>query len=171
MYAGIGTGGQFILVIPEAELVVVHRGDTDNGREVSGRDIWAIVELVLAARDGERKAAPSLMPMRTTALASQAPVRARPPYRGLTSSQIADYVGDYQMAPQVVARAFEFKQRLFMNFPGQGEAELIPVAPDEFTIMAVAGVTVRFERGVDGKVNAVTGKIGPQQFRGTRLGN
>ncbi|MBC7895303.1 MAG: serine hydrolase, partial [Cytophagaceae bacterium] len=69
-YAARGTGGQFVLVVPGEEIVVVHRGDTDNGREVRGPDVWRIAELVLAARTGAAAAAPRTAPLQPVALAS-----------------------------------------------------------------------------------------------------
>ena len=62
-FAGQGTGGQLLLVVPDADLVFVHRGDTDNGRGVSGRDVWTIAELILAARIGEADTDAPLVPL------------------------------------------------------------------------------------------------------------
>ena len=73
MFYGTGTGGQLVLVIPSEQLVIVHRGDTDHGRKVAGRDAWHIVELVLEARTGKANPHPTLVPMAPRALASQLP--------------------------------------------------------------------------------------------------
>ena len=70
-YRAWGTGDQCVWVIPGADLVVVHRADTDHGRRVEGEDHWPLVESVLAARRSEPKPEPDLRPLQTAALASQ----------------------------------------------------------------------------------------------------
>lgn len=167
-FAGSGTGGQFVLVVPAADLVLVHRGDTDHGRNVSGRAVWTIAELILSAREGTASAAPKLIPLQPVALASQAPAMPRPRYVAIDSALMAEYAGEYAIAPDVNVRVFVFEHRLFANFPGQGEAELLGLSRSEFTIMPVPGVRVRFERSATGVVTAMSGNIGPQQFQGPR---
>jgi CubicO group peptidase (beta-lactamase class C family) len=167
-FAGTGTGGQFVLVIPDADLVLVHRGDTDNGRNVSGRDVWTIAEMIASARDGLPEGLPVLVPLQPVSLASQAPAVPRPTYVAIDSTLMAEYAGEYSIAPGVDARVFVFEGRLFANFPGQGEAELLGLSRSEFTIKPVPGVRVRFDRDASGKVTGMSGNIGPQQFRGTR---
>ena len=167
-FAGSGTGGQFVLVIPGADMVIVHRGDTDHGRNVSGRDVWTIAEMIASARDGLPKVSPELVPMQRDSLASQEPAVPRPTYVAIDSTLMAEYAGEYTIAPGVDARVFVFERRLFANFPGQGEAELLGLSRSEFTIRPVPGVRVRFDRDASGKVTGMSGNIGPQQFRGTR---
>ena len=48
-FAAHGTGGQFVLVVPSRDFVLVHRGDTDNGRRVPGSAVWKIAESIFAA--------------------------------------------------------------------------------------------------------------------------
>jgi CubicO group peptidase (beta-lactamase class C family) len=167
-FAGQGTGGQLLLVVPDAQLVFVHRGDTDNGRSVSGRDVWTIAEMILAARTGETDANAPLEPLDPVPFASQAPARARPDYVALDREQMERIAGDYDIAPDVVARAFVAFDRLFMNFPGQGEAELLALNESEFTIMPVAGVRIIFERDADGNVTGFQATIGPQRVSGQK---
>ena len=167
-YAAQGTGGQLVLVVPEAELVVVHRGDSDHGRQVAGRDVWAIAENILAAREGEPVADPRLIALQPVPLASQAPPR--PPLNTIAIGRplMAEYAGDYEVAPDVVARVFIHADRLFINFPGQGEAELLALGPTQFTIMPLPGVHVTFERDANGRVSHFNASLGPQQFRGRK---
>ncbi len=50
-YSARGAGGHYVVVIPERDLVVVHRADTDvPGRAVSGIAFGALLERILAAR-------------------------------------------------------------------------------------------------------------------------
>lgn len=167
MYAGTGTGGQHVLVIPETEMVIVHRGDTDHGREIAGRDVWRIAEMVVSAKDGSPASRPSLTALKAEVFASQAPPLPRPNYIPVEPGLMSEYSGDYELAPNVVASVFVFEGRLFGRFP-QGEAELFAVSRNEFTIRASPGVVIRFERDAAGRVSGVSGSIGPQQFRATR---
>ena len=167
LYYGAGTGGQLVAVIPSDEIVIVHRGDTDNGRNVAGRDAWRIVELVLEAHTGtlvSRSAAKALSP---TALTSQLPPVV-PAYIAIDAPLIAEVSGKYEIAPNVMLRVFEYKGRLFGNFPGQGEAELFALSRSEFTIRAMRGVRFTFERGANGVVTGISGNIGAQHFRGVK---
>ena len=50
-YSARGAGGHYILVVPEYDLVVVHRVNTDGpGPRVSGKEFGELVRLILAAR-------------------------------------------------------------------------------------------------------------------------
>jgi CubicO group peptidase (beta-lactamase class C family) len=167
--AGTGTGGQFVLVVPAADLVFVHRGDTDNGREVVGRDAWRIAELILSAREGEPVASPRLVPLAPVALASQAPPVPAPVYVRPSAALMREYAGSYELAPQQVVRVFVHADHLFINVPGQGEAELLGLSDSEFTIMPVAGVRVRFVRDAAGAVASVIMVLGGREMRAQRL--
>jgi len=167
-FAARGTGGQFILVVPKAELVVVHRGDTDHGREVRGPDVWRIAELILAARTGTAREKPSLAPVQAIPLASQLPAIPSPSYLQLDSRSQDELVGEYENDSKLIARVFRFNDRLFANLPGRGEAELLAFGPLEFTIMPMPGVRVRFERDSTGRVGRVALTLGREQLTATR---
>jgi CubicO group peptidase (beta-lactamase class C family) len=168
LYAGTGTGGQLVLVIPDAAMTIVHRGDTDNGREVAGRDVWAIAELIMAARHGEPAPAPVLAALRPTPFASQAPAAPRHTWVAIDSTLMKEYVGEYAVATDAIIRVFVFAGRLFANFPGKGEAELLGLSTTDFTIMPVPGVRIRFERDARGRVTHLDAVIGPERVRATK---
>jgi CubicO group peptidase (beta-lactamase class C family) len=169
LFMGRGTGGQALWVIPDAEMVVVHRGDTDHGLSVSGAVAWGMVEQLLAARDGEPVASPRLGPVRPRPLASQLPPVAMPEYRQLPESDLEQYVGHYEIAPGTVARVYLFHDRPYMHVPGEGDALLFHTGGDSFTVRVVPGVTVAFERAADGEVVAVELTLGEQTVRGARV--
>jgi CubicO group peptidase (beta-lactamase class C family) len=169
LYYGAGTGGQLVAVIPSDDIVVVHRGDTDNSRNIAGRDAWRIVELVLEAHTGKQASRSASKALSPVALTSQLPALTES-YIKLEPALIAEVSGQYEIAPNVMLRIFEFQGRLFGNFPGQGEAELFALSPTEFTIRATRGVHFTFERGANGAVTGVNGTIGPQRFRGVKRG-
>ncbi len=97
VYLARGTGGQAIFVIPGDEMVIVHRGDTDNGRSVWGPQIWTLVEQLVAARNGPPAAKPAFGPMRAVALASQLPAPPVPRFVTLDEAVLRRYVGDYEI--------------------------------------------------------------------------
>jgi CubicO group peptidase (beta-lactamase class C family) len=168
LFYGSGTGGQLVVVIPSDELVIVHRGDTDHGRNVAGRDAWRIVELVLEARTGNSATTAAHVSLTSTAFPSQLPAVTPPAYITVDQSLIAELTGRYEIAPNTYVRAFEFRGRLFGNCPGQGEAELLCLTRDEFTVRVVPGVRIVFERDANGRVVALDGTVGRQQFRGLK---
>jgi CubicO group peptidase (beta-lactamase class C family) len=168
VFAGSGTGGQYLAVVPAADMVIVHRGDTDNGRQVPGRDVWMIAEMILAARRGAPQPAPGTMPLAPLALTTQAPPRTRVRFPPLDSAAMTAYVGEYQVSPQVTVRVFVYRGRLFANFPGRGEAELLRVGADDFTIMPIPGAEIRFARDTDGRVRGMVAEVGGERLRAER---
>jgi CubicO group peptidase (beta-lactamase class C family) len=91
-YRALGTGEQGLWVIPGADLVVVHRADTDHDRRVDGVDHWALMESVLAARRTEPEPNPDLRPLQPIVLSSQLPPATIPEYRALAESVLDDYL-------------------------------------------------------------------------------
>jgi hypothetical protein len=168
LFYGEGTGGQLVIVIPEDDLVVVHRGDTDHGRLVPDNEIWRLVELILEAKVGAPVVVPTTRALAARPLSSQLPAETTPRYLDLTADQVAELVGDYQVAPKVVARVFAFRGRLFGNFPGLGEAELFALPDSTFTIRVRPGVRLRFDRDDAGRITGLSGSIGPQRVRAVR---
>ncbi len=168
VFYGSGTGGQLVAVFPSDEMVIVHRGDTDHGRNISGRDAWRIVELVLEARTGVIASNDHRVPLAPIPLSSQLPAVVAPNYVTVDAALIAQLAGMYDIAPKLGVRVFEFRGRLFGNFPGQGEAELFGLTRDEFTIRVQSGVRIVFERDANGRAVALNAEIGRQQVRGVR---
>ncbi len=169
IYAGSGTGGQLVAVVPELELVVVHRGDTDNSRPISGRDAWTIVAGIAGAKRGPPEPDPELAPMSPVAFESQAPPYDWPAVIALPATVLADYYGEYALAPGAVIRIFEWEGRPFVFMPGEGEAELFAIGRDAFTVRVVPGVHIRFERDAAGNVVGLRGSLGPQRFEAPRV--
>jgi hypothetical protein len=160
MFIARGTGGQAIFVAPGADLVVVHRGDTDNRRNVAGRAVAMIVEGILAARRGEPRSRPALKPLAPVPLPAQR-------YIAIAPATAARLVGDYEFAPGAVGRVFMHDDRLFMFMPGEGEAEVFAVAPDEYTVRVVSGVSIVFEPQ-SGPVTGLTVRMGGRTMRAAK---
>jgi CubicO group peptidase (beta-lactamase class C family) len=163
-----GTGGQTIFLLPETDMVVVHRADTDNGRSVPGPAIWQLVERLVSARVGEPAVPARLVPMEVLPLASNLPAPVVPQTLPITAAMRARVVGQYQVAPGAAARVFEVGERLFMSVPGQGEAELFATGALDYIVKVELGVRVRFEAGDQGIVAAEV-TIGPQRIRAIRI--
>jgi CubicO group peptidase (beta-lactamase class C family) len=168
MFYGSGTGGQLVLVIPSEELVIVHRGDTDHGRNVAGKDAWHIVEMILEARTGASASPGRRVPLAPTPFASQLPRADTPHFITLTPAMKAEVSGNYEIAPGSFIRVFEWKGRLFGNVPGQGEAELFALTPSEFTIRVEPGVHAVFERDGSGRVTSLSLHVGRQAIHGVK---
>jgi CubicO group peptidase (beta-lactamase class C family) len=169
MIGARGVGGQMMMIIPGAEMVIVHRGDTDHGRQVAGRDVNAIAELVVAARTGQPARDPRLVPMAPVPLASQLPAPRPARFVAVDPAVLARYYGSYEVAPGAVARVFEFRGRPFVSMPGEGEAELFALSETEFTIQVVPGVRAVFERAPAGDVTGVVLTLGGRTIRARRV--
>ncbi len=170
MYYGSGTGGQLVLVVPADDLVIVHRGDTDHNRPIAGRDVWRIVEQILASRTGTAAPTAPTMPLTPVPFASQLPLLVPPDYLAIDELQLAALVGRYEIVPNLFVRVFAHAGRLFADFPGRGEAELFATAPLAFTVRVMHGVRIEFVRGPQGEVTGFAAEIGPDRVRGVKRG-
>lgn len=130
--------------------------------------MWRIVELILEAHTGRMSSHAPTKPLTPVAFASQLPPVVGPTFITVDATPISQVAGNYQIAPNVIVRVFEFTGKLFGNFPGKGEAELFALTPSEFTIKTLPGVRFTFERDAIGMVTALSGNIGPERFRGIK---
>ena len=131
---GRGTGGQTLFIVPEAELVIAHTVDTDNGERVRGGDVWQIAENILSAKVGTANPAKPSAPVQTTAFTDRTSYP-RQVFVELPAEVRTSYVGEYNLGRGAVAKVFEWNDRLFGNFPGYGEAQLFALSDDKFTIL------------------------------------
>jgi hypothetical protein len=170
-YRALGTGEQGLWVIPDADLVVVHRADTDHSRSVGSEKHWKLVESILAARQSEAAIPPAtrpeLTPLRPIALSSQLSPPTLPVYRDLPASTVSDYLGDYavphgptefvgrKLTPGGTIKVFLFDRKPYMHLPGVGDLQMFPDGKDTFTARAVLGLAISFERAKD-DVTSVT---------------
>ncbi len=168
IYQARGTGGQVLFIVPGADLVIVHRGDTDHNRRIAGRDVWRMADAILGAQTRESVPSPALKPVETVAFGSQLPEPERPRLVTLSPEARREYYGEYEIAPGAVARFYAWEGRMFGFFPGQGEAEIFALGDDRFTIQVVSGVGMQFERDGTGAIEAVQVQLGPQRVRATR---
>jgi CubicO group peptidase (beta-lactamase class C family) len=164
-----GSGGQVMMIVPGAEMVIVHRGDTDHGREIAGRDVYAIAERIAAARTGGAAPDPRLVPLAPVPFASQLPAPQRPRFVQLPAAVLARYAGQYEIAPGTVARVFAFQGRPFVNIPGEGEAEMFALSETEFIIPVAPGVRIAIERTPAGEVTGMVATLGERTIRARRL--
>ena len=180
-YRGLGSGEQGLWVIPGAELVVVHRADTDHGRTVASQDQWTLVESILAARRAEPEREPKLRHLRATALKTQAPAVVIPKYRALAESILKPYAGDYVPGPGgtslggykltagAAVRVFLFEGKPYLHLPGPGDVQLFATdRRDRFRARVRVDMEIAFERDVDGEVTAVVVTLGDSTVRASR---
>jgi CubicO group peptidase (beta-lactamase class C family) len=165
LYMARGTGGQALYVIPAADLVIVHRGDTENGRAVRGFDVWQIAERILAARAGEAKPSPATIALTIAPFSSQLPEATWPRFLTLDAAALARIDGSYELAPGTSIRVFLFEGRPFINVPGEGEAEMYAVSPAEFVLRVEPGVRIRFEEDAEGNVAGIVLRLGGREMR------
>lgn len=155
-YLARGTGGQALLVVPGADLVIVHRGDTDNGREVGGRAVWQIFERIAGAQVGDPVASPDLVPVRAEPLAGALEPPPALETVDLPADDRAAYLGEYRLQPgNREARVYVFEDRPFVWVDGLGDGELHYIGDDTFAVPVVPGTFVRFMRSPDGKVATI----------------
>ena len=72
----------------------------------------------------------------------------------MPATQLEAYVGSYTLAPGFALEIFRRADQLFAQATGQGAFPLFARAPDAF-FARLAPITIDFERGVDGQVDAL----------------
>ncbi len=168
VYAGSGTGGQALFVIPEHDIVVAHLSDMDNDVPVDGAAIWALLEKLVAARTGEGVERPALGAVDVTPLASNRPAPHRPRLIALDDAQRAALAGTYAMPQGGDIVVSEFAGQVFMFVPGFGEAQLLTGDGVNFFIEEMVGVSVRFDRDGDRPASQVVATVGGRTIFGER---
>jgi len=154
-FAASGNYGQFVLVVPGAEFVLVHLAASDDERGVSGRDIWKLADMILAARTGGASGpAPDTKPLEPVPFPNAAP--APPEYEeiALAPEALRAFVGVYEVKPDQTVVITLPGDRLAVAATGFPEIDIFPDSPDSFFAKA-APVRVRFERDGAGRVTGL----------------
>lgn len=157
-FAAIGTGGQLLLVLPDAQLVFVHRVSTDTGPGVRGGDVWRLAEAVLDARSGTAVAEPRLMPLSPTRFEPRLVLPPLPDAVPLPAAALAELVGEYGGdGPRGLRLTLHLHDgRLFGLAHGQGEVEMFCSEKDHFFAKAEWSLRAVVHRDDAGKIASVT---------------
>ena len=150
-FAATGTGGQWILVVPKAEIAIVHRGDTDNNRRVSGRDIWILAEMIFNARVSEAKANPELTELHPIPTQNTFPVPKEHKEIELKPEILEVYEGEYELEPNAIITIRRYGNVLAGSLTGQGEADFFPETESHF-FAKVGDFQITFVRNEKGEV-------------------
>lgn len=153
-FAARGAGGHLLLVIPEAELVFVHRSDTDHDLEIGSRNIHKIIDMILAAKEGNAVEHPRLVPVEPVRFPN---ARTAPPEHVAVQVDPKHYAGlegNFKLDPDWQLRVFIYENRLFADAKGRGEAELFPLSPTSFFLRA-DDATIQFVLDDAGKAQAI----------------
>jgi CubicO group peptidase (beta-lactamase class C family) len=168
-FAARGTGGQFLLVVPGADFVFVHRGDTDNERAVRGADCWRLAEMVLAARTGSALEKPELVAVQAKRFTDAGPARPDHTPVAVDAAAFAALAGEYEY-PGMGVRVFVHEQRLFARRSDGEEAELLPLSPTRYFMFTTA-YEIEFDLDASGRATGarlktpkgtIAGKRAPQ---------
>lgn len=166
VFLGRGTGGQFVMVIPDEELVFIHRGDTDNRPRARVAPVWSILEMVLEAKTGDARPNPTLTALAPTSFANSLPAPEPRKTISLSPKELEPFVGEY--SGKMGSLTFSlYDGRLFGNLPSEGEAEFFPTSKTEFFAKA-APVSAKFEVDDEGRATHLTLDFLGQELRFTK---
>ncbi len=150
MYSALGYGGHAVDVLPGANLVLVFRVNTFEGKSVSSGRRKRLLGKILAAKIGEPKEDPALVELEPVVRARQIPDAA---------IDAEAYVGELDVPPFGLAKVSQAEDgALVVGLPGRDTFDLIPLGGDRFLIADIE-TEMAFDRGPDGKV---AGVIHPQ---------
>jgi CubicO group peptidase (beta-lactamase class C family) len=128
-FSARGAYGQFLLVIPDYDMVIVHRVDgTEKTRRVSTGGFGFLVRLIFEA--GGKPVPPS-------------------PVQNLKLWDT--FAGDYEMRPGIILTVLREGDRLFVQRTGLTKEEVLPESETVFCTVE-NGVRIEFIRGEDGSV-------------------
>lgn len=91
-----------------------------------------------------------------------------PPTIEVSGAALAQYVGVYRFAPDIVSTVRMDGAHLMEQTTGNAEGELLPIAPDVFYAPPDVQARVSFERDTAGRVVAQVYRSGDQVFRAPR---
>jgi len=153
-YAASGNYGQFVLVVPGADFVLVHLAASDDGKGVAGRDIWRLAEMILAARTGPAVPAAETKPLEPVPFPNATPAPPEWAEIALDGEALRAFVGVYEVKPDQTVVITLPGDRLSVAATGFPEIDLWPASPTSFFAKA-APVRVRFERDEAGRVTGL----------------
>ncbi|MBW3564888.1 MAG: serine hydrolase [Acidobacteria bacterium] len=162
-----GTGGQAIIIVPELDLVYVHRGDTDHAIEVGGRDVWGILEKIVAAKEGPGSGAP-IAGLREEPFAGQPDPLVWPRVVRLSEEEKQALTGRYDFGP-VTATIYVHDGRLIASMPGQGEAEIFPVSPTKFFLRVEPTASIDFRLDENGRAEGIDMMLFGREMKAERV--
>jgi len=149
-YSARGVGGQSIQVLPGADMVIVNRTDTFDGRRVNQQQLDQLARLVLAARTGEPAPEPELVPL---------PVRPPPVAIELPDELAERICRTWEAGPYGSAvRVFRFDPR---DGGGLG-LELTPNPGQVFDLWPVACTDETVELLVEGSEDTAYVELDPE---------
>jgi len=168
-FAASGNYGQVVLVVPEADFVFVHLASSDDGRGVSGRDVWRLAETILAARTGSAAGgqAPETKPLEPVPFPNAAPAPPEPEEIALAPGALRAFVGLYEVKPGQTVEITLSGDRLTAAATGLPDVDIFPDSPSTFFAKA-APVRIRFERDGEGRVTGLVVNLRGQEFAARR---
>jgi len=125
MYSAYGVGTQIISVLPGANLVIVQRVDTYQGRRTAPNS--RLFNIILDAKVSEPKPHPELVALQDS------PSYQRPEIIHLESSLMEKYVREYSMRETKVS-VKKADGQLLLDSPTLGKFHLLPVSGSKFVV-------------------------------------
>ena len=86
----------------------------------------------------------------------------------MTAEELAEYAGDYELAPGFVLTIYTEDDQIFGQATGQGSAEIFPSEKDEF-FYTVVDAQLSFNRNDDGEIISLTLHQGGQVIPGKKI--
>jgi tetratricopeptide (TPR) repeat protein len=121
VYSALGVGSQTITVVPEHDVVFIHRVDTYVGDRVSLQNIMGLLQRLIDAKTGEGEDDPLFVPL------PEPPPPAR--FTDVNREILERYVGSYLVVTVVLE-----EDTLFLYDPQGGSFGMKPITEREFLL-------------------------------------
>lgn len=167
-YLASGVGGQSILVCPDSDMVVVHRGDTDHNRHARFSDAMQLFEMIWAARTGEPVENPRLEPLHSRPLEGRLEALPDRDFVTLEASQLERLAGRYALSEEVVVGVRAMADRLVIVHPQRGEMDLFPTSATDFYSWN-SNIEAHFQAGDGDQISGVNVSVYGQPMTARRV--
>jgi len=165
-YTASGYGGHLITVVPEADLVFVHRVNTwwdlafANYAKTTGPSVGTtarlkLLEMILDAHVAEPKPNPQLV------MLDDAPIRSD--IIKLNSISLENFTGDYEFIGNYIAHISVLDGNLLIDSPGAGAFTLLPTGETDFITEDIEA-PVSFKLDDNGKPLYLTIEFAPEEI-------
>jgi CubicO group peptidase (beta-lactamase class C family) len=170
--AALGNYGQQLLLIPELDMVFVHRG-YPRERGVKDPDIYRLLEMILAAKIKEPKphSKAGLQPLKIRPTDNlENPLLVQQVYEP-TPSEISLLIGEYHFPNQLKLRIYEWRNRLFTSGirPEQPHLQLFRTVDNLWTSYELP-LKIEFDQDKEGKPEGLTLTFSGRTLKATKSG-
>ena len=168
--AARGTGEQLMILFPKLDLLIVHRTDTDQGRGASGRDVYQLMNMIIASRKRKSADDANIGPVQVKPLSGKKPIPLRKDYSAVPENQISLSAGTYMFNKDLGLRLYKYDKRLFIQPLGMARPDAEVFVVSDGTLRSpLVNLIIRPIKNGDKKIDSLEMTFGGRTLTGKRV--